>query len=185
VPSPDAASFAGAPSVHVERTVDPCVVRWVCSAPSLTDVVAGRRQPPWQGLGNLAAVTEVAVVESSIVVRVPTADDWQQLLGPVNDALIEALRSRAEWLFEPTDPQRSDVGALTLDEVQRIVDSAAGPITGAHGGTITVVGLDDNVVTLHMSGACHGCRFTDDTVQRFVAPALRRLHPKLTLAVER
>ncbi len=172
------------PAVHVERTADPTVVRWVCTVPSLSGVVAGRRQPPWQGDSSLAAVVEVAVVDGSIVVRVPTADDWQQLLGPVNDALIDALRSRAQWLFEPADPQRSDVGALTLDDVQRIVDSAAGPITGAHGGTISVVGLDDNVVTLHMSGACHGCRFTDDTVQRVVAPALRRLHPNLTLTVE-
>ncbi len=186
MPSPDAEPVSGAvPEVHVERTADPRVVRWVCSAPSLTDVVAGRRQPPWQADSSLAAVTEVAVVDGSIVVRLPAAGDWQQLLGPVNDALITALRTRAHWLFVPIDPQRSDVGALTIDDVQRIVDSAAGPITGAHGGTITVVSLDDKTVTLQMSGACHGCRFTDDTVQRVVAPALRRLHPSLTLAIER
>ena len=184
MPSPESAPIADvAPAVHVERTADPTVVRWVCTAPSLTEVVAGRRHPPAQ-LNSLAMVTEVAVVDGSIVVRVPSPDDWRQLLGPVNDALIDALRTRAQWLFDPIDPQHSDVGALTPDDIQRIVDTAAGPITGAHGGTITVVGLDDNVVTLNMSGACHGCRFTDDTVQRFVAPALRRVHPRLTVGVQ-
>jgi len=184
--SPDPTPSAEvAPAVHAERTDDPAVVRWVCASPSLDGVVDGRRQPPWVGASDLAAVAEVAVVAGTIVVRVPAADDWQQLLGPVHNALVDALRTRARWLFEPSDPQFSDLGALTAEAVQRIVDTAAGAITGAHGGNITVVGLHDGVVTLRLSGACHGCRFTDDTVQRVVEPALWRAHPYLSVHVER
>ncbi|HAN34374.1 MAG TPA: hypothetical protein DCQ52_02650, partial [Acidimicrobiaceae bacterium] len=65
------------------------------------------------------------------------------------------------------------------------VDSAAGAITGAHGGSITVVGLDADVVTLRLSGACHGCRFTDDTVRRVIEPAVGRVFPQMTVVVER
>ena len=55
----------------------------------------------------------------------------------------------------------------------------------AHGGSITVVGLDADVVTLRLSGACHGCRFTDDTVRRVIEPAVGRVFPQMTVVVER
>ena len=50
---------------------------------------------------------------------------------------------------------------------------------------ITVVGLDADGVTLRLSGACHGCRFTDDTVRRVIEPAVGRVFPQMTVVVER
>ena len=180
--SPDARP---APSVHVERTDDPAVLRWVCSSPSLHAVAQGQRHPPWSRVAALASVAEVAVVAGALVVRLHDGADWAAEVAAVNDAIVDSLRDRAQWLFDPIDVLPAIIGGATTGAVQRIVDSAAGAITGAHGGSITVVGLDADVVRLRLSGACHGCRFTDDTVRRVIEPAVGRMFPQMTVVVER
>ncbi|MFI0527669.1 MAG: hypothetical protein ACH37H_16295, partial [Ilumatobacteraceae bacterium] len=131
-----------APSVHVERTDDPAVLRWVCSSPSLHAVAQGQRHPPWSRVAALASVAEVAVVAGALVVRLHDGADWAAEVAAVNDAIVDSLRDRAQWLFDPVDVLPAIVGGATTGAVQRVVDSAAGAITGAHGGSITVVGLD-------------------------------------------
>lgn len=186
MPSPDrAASTVPDPVAHVERTADPAVLCWRCTSPSLAELPDGRRLPDgpeWVGFGE--ALVEVRL--GTIEVRVPDASRWTELARPMHAAMLDALRHRAEWLFTdapPADAVAADDGALVA-AVQQVVDRAAGPITGAHGGEITVASVAGDVVTLRLAGACHGCRFTDDTVERVIGPALQRAHPQLRLIVE-
>lgn len=184
MPSPE---FAADPVAHVERTHDPAVLRWVCTSPSLAALPDGLRQPDgpeWAPFSD--AIVEV--IAGSVEVRLPDTAGWAQTAQPMHAAMLDALRHRAAWLFAVTGPVAGRCGGdreVSVAAVQRVVDGAAGAITGAHGGEITVAGIAAGVVTLKLSGACHGCRFTDDTVQRLVEPALRRAYPQLSLALER
>lgn len=176
--------------VHVERTDDPAVLRWVCTSPSLADVPNGPRSLPWQQLPGLSQVAEMVVADDGILVRLRDAGDWPRVVHCVHDSVVAALQQRADWLFDPIEPVAPwasvvSLPVVTIEEVQRLVDVAAGAITGAHGGGIAVTGIDGETVRLRLSGACHGCRFTDDTVTRVVEPAVRRVFPKLGVVVDR
>lgn len=140
-------------------------------------------------------MAELVVAGDGILVRLHDAADWPGVVQCAHDSVVAALQQRADWLFDPIEPAASGASAkttittmatvTTTAEVQRLVDRAAGAITGAHGGGITVIGIEGETVTLRLSGACHGCRFTADTVTRVVEPAVRRVFPQLSLVVER
>lgn len=169
------------PVVHVERTDDPAVMRWVCSEPSLADVVQGRRQVP---AGSTLASLAVTVADGSVWVRVDEAAAWPELAPMVHGLVVDALRTRADWLFVVSAESASPSREPAVAAVQQVVDRAAGAITGAHGGGITVRSVADGTVTVELSGACHGCRLSQDTLRRVVAPAVRSAFPGLDVAAE-
>ena len=74
-------------------------------------------------------------------------------------------------------------GAVSVAAVQRVIDAAAGAVTGAHGGGIHVLSVAEGTVRVQLSGACHGCRLTEDTMRRVVEPAVRRSFPGLEVVV--
>lgn len=169
--------------VHIERTPDPAVLRWVVHEPALGSPVARRAEPPVGSvLGALLAegrLVEVVVAAGAVEVSAADADDWAALVGMVNDELVAELGRRVEWLLSPASSAQIVDRAPSVAEVQKVVAAAAGPITAMHGGSIEVIAVDSTSVTLKMAGACHGCSFTGDTIGRTVAPALKRAFPAL------
>ncbi len=173
----------GQPVVHIERTPDPAVLRWVVHEPALGAHVGRRAEPPVGSvMGALLAegrLVDVIVPADAVEVSAADADDWAALVGMVNDELVAELGRRAEWLLS-RGPSTLIVDRIpSVAEVQKVVAVAAGPITAMHGGSIEVIAVDSTSVTLRMSGACHGCSLTGDTIGRTVAPALKRAFPAL------
>ncbi len=168
---PDAATDGAAAVVcHVERTDDPTVMRWVCTAPSVGD--DGPRSAPEGPLAGLGLVVEAG----ALLVSGPA--DW----AVVDAEVRNALAAHAPWLCQAAGSGPS------LAAVQRLVAEAVRPITEAHGGGIEVVGVEmigvgEGVVRVRLTGACHGCRFTDDTLRRLAEPAVQRAYPGLVLSV--
>jgi Fe-S cluster biogenesis protein NfuA/nitrite reductase/ring-hydroxylating ferredoxin subunit len=56
-----------------------------------------------------------------------------------------------------------------LDEVR--------PYIHSHGGEVELLGVDDGVVHLRMSGSCHGCAASAMTLRRGIERALREHYP--------
>ncbi|MDO8391000.1 MAG: NifU family protein [Actinomycetota bacterium] len=160
-------STDASPICHTERTDDPIVMRWVCVSPQVGGN-GGRVAPP----GPLAAAA-LWVEAGALYVRAIDAD-W----AVVDQAVRAALAAHAGWLC--TDDA---VGPPSLATLQRVVGAATQSLTGLHGGVIEVVGLVGNTVQVRMGGACHGCRFTDETLRRLAQPALDRVYPGLVLTV--
>lgn len=156
-----------APICHVERTDHPAVMRWVCVSPSV-----GGNGPRVAPRGPLAEA-ELWVEAGALYVRAAGAD-WAAVDGEVR----AALAARAGWLCTG-----DAIGPPTLVTLQRVVGAATQSLTGLHGGAIEVVGLQGTTVQVRMGGACHGCRFTDETLRRLAQPALDRVHPGLVLTV--
>lgn len=166
----DAAGVGGVAVVgvvcHVERTDDPAVMRWVCTSPSIGG--DGLRVAPSGVLAGLGLVAEAG----ALVVHGPA--DWAAVDAEVRAALAE----RAEWLCAGGSPAGPSLAA-----VQRVVAEGVRALTEAHGGGIEVVAVVGDTVQVRLTGACHGCRFTDETLRRMAEPAVRRRYPGLTLSV--
>jgi hypothetical protein len=92
--------------IHVERTADPCELRWVTHDPDLVASPSGRRQPaPSSALGRVLAglpgsPAEVSIVGGAIHVRLADASRWPGSVRAVHDAVADDLAARAEWLHE-------------------------------------------------------------------------------------
>jgi len=62
------------------------------------------------------------------------------------------------------------------------VEEALGRIRNAlkmDGGDIELVGIENNVVTVRLKGACAGCPFSQMTIRNFVEKELKKAVPEI------
>jgi Fe-S cluster biogenesis protein NfuA len=62
------------------------------------------------------------------------------------------------------------------------VEEALGRIRNAlkmDGGDIELVGIENNVVTVRLKGACAGCPFSQMTIRNFVEKELKKAIPEI------
>lgn len=170
-----------APVVHVERTDDPAVLRWVCHHPALATVGTATCVPPATSpLGALLAdgrVDEITVEAGDLLVRVADAGLWHELAPLVHDAVVAELRAGATVLAESSRPREPETPSI--EAAQTIVDRAVGVLAASHGGMVEVAEVGSTSVVLRMHGACRGCR-SGNTTGTTAAAAIRRALPQLT-----
>lgn len=65
------------------------------------------------------------------------------------------------------------------DRVRHVLESRVNPAVAGHGGRITLVGLQDDVAYVRMSGGCQGCGLAAVTLRQGVERMLREAIPEL------
>lgn len=164
--------------IHVERTADPAVMRWVLNHPVLQSAEPGSRKVPESSpigrLGPASAIVAVEVRDGDAFIRVSDPRSWPSIAGDVRTAMLRELDDlddgKATWLLESTGRVHA---ALSIAEAQRIVDRAAGPAMRSHGGALIVTDVGGSSLHLRAEGACHGCTRSDETLLALIGPAIR------------
>lgn len=182
------AMAAPEPSLHPESTPDPAVLVWhVAPGPAcgLVDSDTGDALPPGL-MGLVSAGVLVRVRFRPGLVTTTIADDktWATHGASVRSALYDDLAALAAGTPWPTPAGKaSDGGGQPVDdgevaaEVRRLLDGPVGAVAASHGGSISLVGVDDGIVTVELHGACHGCPAAENTLGRRIEAELRRHHP--------
>ena len=71
------------------------------------------------------------------------------------------------------------------NDVRAIVDLEVNPQLASHGGFVTFVGHDDDLVAyLTMGGGCHGCAMSRMTMMQGVQTMIREAVPAVTKVVD-
>ena len=111
--------------LHVERTDDPTVMRWVVHEPALAAAGDGVCAPSSESaLGALAAdVCDVSVLDGHVLVRTADPARWPALAPAVQRAIAADLATGAAWLIERTE--RRAVLAVTPEVSACPVSTAA------------------------------------------------------------
>jgi Fe-S cluster biogenesis protein NfuA len=178
-------SMSSAPRpIHVERTADPTVLCWVVHHPKLDLSPPGRRLAPAASpLGQLGAdrsITDIAVRNGNVMVSTDDPESWSQLAPRIQAALLDELEllddAESHWLLGAVEIAGR---ALSIAELQQVVDRAAGTVMSSHGGGMVVVAIDGDAVRLRSDGVCTGCRHSDDTILGLISPALRTAYPEI------
>ena len=148
-----------------QATEDRRLVRWTIGRRHLTSDCPELRALVGQGI--LAAV-ESAPGE----VRTLLAEDrdWSADGGQVWSALFAALTRPAPGA-QPSDEELREA-------VTDVVEHEVAPLIASHGGAIRVHSIDDGVLTVELSGACHGCPIVDRTLS-LVAEKVRQRCPQI------
>jgi Fe-S cluster biogenesis protein NfuA len=83
----------------------------------------------------------------------------------------------------PAAPEATDPRALTLDNVERVLDELR-PYLMADGGNVEVVELDGPVVKVRLQGACGSCPSSTMTLKMGIERKLRESIPEVTEVVQ-
>ncbi|HYO46121.1 MAG TPA: iron-sulfur cluster assembly accessory protein [Gemmatimonadota bacterium] len=86
----------------------------------------------------------------------------------------------------PTLPSgsRDDLTGSTAEKVRRLLDTEINPAVAAHGGRVTLAGVEDGVVYLTFGGGCHGCGLVDVTLKQGIETRIKELLPEITRVVD-
>ena len=100
--------------------------------------------------------------------------------------LVDAVHRPALELIAAGEPDHPVARALLamydlgpVDDVVLVEEALDGvrPYVESHGGRIDLIGVDDGVVRVSLSGACDGCAGSEVTLKRGVEDALRERYP--------
>jgi Fe-S cluster biogenesis protein NfuA len=148
----------------------------VCSVPETLDA------PLRDG-----TVSRVAVGENHVDVTLAPGRSWR-VDGPrLRSALLAALESPAAWVttgLEESPRADHDGSGSTLDERLTVAARAAlqgevGDLARSHGGALELDSVQDGVVTVQMTGACHGCPAAGLTLHARLERILKEQCPEL------
>ncbi len=169
--------MAGPVPVHPEAVAGHAQrLRWVVPAGTL-DVIGPVSAPP-AGLADLVAdgtVVSVTAAPNAVVVELGAGRSWRTEGARVRTALQDALAHPADWRGE-VEHSRDEILRVAADEV---VAGEVGDYIRSHGGLVAVLGVQDGVVQLSMSGACSHCPASDLTLTGRIETAVRARCPWL------
>jgi NFU1 iron-sulfur cluster scaffold homolog, mitochondrial len=157
--------------IHATATANPQQLSWVIAPDRLPPAGTVRRAP-----GDLGALLASGVIEQ-IVVRVAdvliTLDpggNWRELGDDVREALSEALLDSAGWLVDPSPDAATELATIAAE----LLSGPIGALAESHGGSIELVSIVDDIVTVRVSGACQGCPAASSTLHDKLQRELRR-----------
>ena len=81
------------------------------------------------------------------------------------------------------DPAAADPRALTVENVERVLDELR-PYLMADGGNVEIVELDGPVVKVRLQGACGSCPSSTMTLKMGIERKLREAIPEVTEVVQ-
>lgn len=98
------------------------------------------------------------------------------------DGTIDYVETKefAGFHFEnPNAPSGPKDDAPLAERVQWILDTEINPGVAAHGGSVSLVEVQDNNVLLRFGGGCHGCSSSSATLKFGIERSLREKFPDL------
>lgn len=72
----------------------------------------------------------------------------------------------------------------TAEKVQQLLNQVINPQLADHGGFVSLVGVDSDIVYLTMGGGCHGCSMSEATMVQGVASSIRDAIPEVVDVVD-
>jgi NFU1 iron-sulfur cluster scaffold homolog, mitochondrial len=157
--------------IHATATADPQQLRWVIAADQLPPAGTVRRAPGRLGaLLDSGVIDEMVVRTADVLIILSAGNRWRELGDDVREALTDALLDPVGWRIDASPDATTELGTIAAE----LLAGPIGALAQSHGGTIELVSVAGNTVTVQMSGACHGCPAAESTLHDKLQRELRR-----------
>lgn len=102
----------------------------------------------------------------------------------IEGATVEWVESDRGTGFEVSNPNVRELGASEptgelATRVRQVLETQVNPAVASHGGEITLVDIDGDVVYLELGGGCQGCGMARVTLKQGVERMLKEAVPEI------
>ena len=112
-----------------------------------------------------------------------------QSAGRIDGATVEWVETDRGTGFEVNNPNvrklgdREPTGELA-ERVRQVLEAKVNPGVASHGGEITLVDVEDDIVYLELGGGCQGCGMARVTLKQGVERMLKEAIPEIVGIVD-
>ena len=122
---------------------------------------------------------EVKVGDLTIIVQ-------EEFVPRLEGATVDFVQRVNESGFEvklaaTAQPARPTLEGPLAERVKTVLDTEINPAIASHGGTITLVGVENTEIYLEMGGGCQGCAMSRMTLRQGVERMVRQAVPEVTV----
>ena len=151
-------------------TADAQQLRWLITASPLPPAGTVRQAPGRLGvLLDAGVISEIVVRPADVFITLSADHRWREVGDDVREALYVALLDPTGWRIDASD-NTDQLAAIAAE----LLAGSVGAIAESHGGSIELVSVAGDTVTVRMSGACHGCPAAESTLHDKLQRELRR-----------
>jgi NFU1 iron-sulfur cluster scaffold homolog, mitochondrial len=151
-------------------TADAQQLRWVITASPLPPAGTVRQAPGRLGvLLDAGVISEIVVRPADVLITLSADHRWREVGDDIREALHVALLDPTAWRIDASD----NTARLTA-VVAELLAGPVGALAESHGGSIELVSVAGDTVSVRMSGACHGCPASESTLHDKLQHELRR-----------
>jgi len=134
----------------------------------------------------LDGVAHVLVADNVVTVGKQAGTSWNGLRAEIGAAIRAQLLTGIPAILEaPRAPSvwgRSDAEVRAV--IQELLDGEVNRSIANHGGQISIVDVDDGVLSIAMSGGCQGCAASKVTLRQGFEVMVHRVAPEIVDIVD-
>ena len=172
---------------EIEGTPNPNALKFVLKEPltwgitrSYDNAEQAKDDPLATELFEIDHVTNIFYVDHWITVTQDGSANWSDLAREVADPIRAAPAADAQSAntlatASTTISDLSSKDQLRLDRINNLLDEEIRPYLQGDGGDLYVVGLKDNVLSVHYQGACGTCPSSISGTLRGIENLLRSI----------
>ena len=138
-------------------------------------------------LFQIESVVSVFYVDNWITVTQDGSADWKDLMRTLADPIRSAppaaevsqeASETASWL-QTDESNLTETERSTLLQINELLDDRVRPYLQSDGGDLYVVGLEDNVLSVHYQGACGSCPSSLSGTLAGITSLVREIDPNI------
>jgi Fe-S cluster biogenesis protein NfuA len=131
-----------------------------------------------EALFAIPGVSAVLIRGSRVTVTRSDAGDWSPLAREVGAAIRRMLQAGVQ-VVKPGTAAPTTTDETIRAKVQEILDAEVNPAIAMHGGTISLLDVQNGVVYVRMGGGCHGCASSTATLKQGVEQMVKARVPEV------
>lgn len=105
--------------------------------------------------------------------------DWAVLAQPLANLIQEHMNAQEPVVIETIESQESESDSQIVKEIKKALDREIRPVVALDGGDVVFNKYQDQILWVHMKGACAGCPSSTATLKEGIEVRLKELFPEI------
>lgn len=176
--------------VFYEATPNPQTMKFILTEQiaqetvNMPDSASAYRSPLAQKLFGFPWMSGVMVGPNFITITKQDWVEWETLADPLAELIKEHLENKESVLIEGSEMQTNTEGFDENDSdavktIKTVLNHEIRPAVAMDGGDIVFAKYEDQVLYLHMQGACAGCPSSTMTLKQGIEVRLKEVVPEI------
>ena len=145
----------------------------------IEDIAQAGRSPLAQKLFGFPWMKAVMIGPTFVTITKHDWVDWEVIASPLSDLLGEHFEAGEVALLPPDSMESKEEDSEDVTLIKKILNEEIRPAVAMDGGDIVFDRYEDDVLYLHMQGACAGCPSSTITLKDGIEARLKERLPGL------